>query len=245
MADFKTYRKPETQLLLVSHQVCSEAAKIYFGKNHFVISCGFYSSNILDSSYDDGSNSSLAAKYVRSLSITFDMRETDAIENRAGGLDNSLKKRDCDIEISADQLAEYHSAVLAEVVPTVYGNCLWQGVCDFRLRFLQINFTHCFCPFGCCRNVAGVDGAAYQLQSAWTKEAWPKTIESMGLLNDYERAAVCAAFRRAIEAAETSQGPEIRFTDKKGNPSSGDAIAWGEVEKVIANTDKDLGWLDE
>lgn len=147
---------PQTQLLLISHQVRQEAAEVFFQKNHFIMSYA----DTLEAPYDDppGHRKSwlfieFATTNLRWLSITLEMREWDptAFRQSVEGLRSSIFSPGSNGMIAPQWQSLVHNCIAARYVQ----NSFWIVAprCE-RLAFLQVDFQECFCHAGCCRLVS-------------------------------------------------------------------------------------------
>lgn len=193
----KTLARAETQLFLVSKEVKEESLPIYLGKNLFIYQPFLKTKgNCAAGRFNNGMYFGRPGRqYIRSVSIAFDFRGCDAMNNEDWWKDEAL---DCGIPI-----AEWWKRPLEERRELVHAGFeydlfdFWSWMCSGlqnlqKLQYLQINFRNCTCPWGCCRKV--VDAATFL--PTWTGVSHAlKHLEILGLQDEDEVAKVTAVIR--------------------------------------------------
>lgn len=120
------FQKPQTQVFEVCRQIFAEAAPIYFAENKFILSYGLLPWS--QEAFDDRSKpvSRVAHQNLRSLSITFDVR---------------------DCQILPDHLrANYNDGQFEDVLERAWDNLVDLVRCC-ELQLLEVSFRNCYCAF--------------------------------------------------------------------------------------------------
>ncbi|CAK1356805.1 hypothetical protein CB0940_11989 [Cercospora beticola] len=194
--DFDEYEKPHWQLLAVSKVIRHEAAKVMFEQNQFIwphMISGFgmlikgIPSRLLSTPNDIDLNV-FAQRYLRSVSMTFDLRShnrnnplMDVAYMRVDASKYIAPWSGLDINVRRSS-AHDHLRVVA------YGEVqnLLDAVLDCKaLTSLELDFTNCYCPMGCCRTMYSVMDMF--IDGKWP---WPAYVRVLGSKNQRERSAV-------------------------------------------------------
>jgi len=172
------YEKPISQLLCVSRQMRKEASEIFLQNNMFVISCGQNSwpwstefgpsTETLDSLHD------LATKYVRHLSICFDIRDYP-------GNDQESLERANDNEYWETIHDEDHTDQEYSYICPSWAH-RHEHYRLFSLVTLEADFNNYVCSRGCCDYISSaIDDYLFD----WTAP-FPKHIIVRDLLSAWD-----------------------------------------------------------
>ena len=189
----KSYARPEWQLLLVNRKIRKEAAEVLFTMNLCVFNYAGIEWSKLDentvpsSTLGDLALDRLMWNYVKSASITFDLRglvSEDALDVvnqcRLQCLKLALKPKWTSRSMG-DRMEKAHKKVCRYIE-------VWDGIMDLVAlrRFLQIDVSNCYCPTGCCRLVKNLDSVIDTLWWVFEEGITP-TIEIVGTGSRAER----------------------------------------------------------
>lgn len=196
-------RRPESNIMLVSDTVCSEAVVIFFGRNHFVIPrlpTEPPSLNGLDLPFAWPIGTGIE-HLIRSLSIAIDMRDIvgaspwmDLVHAhstaRAGQVEHNIMNIDFGLD---DPILGYAHVRRADRLCRTWKK-VYSGVLGLNLHFLQIDLTRCYCPSGCHRVAAG-----FMLD--FVTQCCARRVEILGTVDGAERTEIREHFQQLALAA--------------------------------------------
>ncbi|PPJ52306.1 hypothetical protein CBER1_09254 [Cercospora berteroae] len=191
--DFPEYEKPHWPLLAVSRSTRHEAAKVLFEQTQIIwpysVSGCF---RLIDYETCDANCIQLytfARKYLRSASMTFDVRAPargDALESVACARADASTRR---VPWSSGSVRARKSKAHRHAYRRTYDEAqdllanLLEECKD--LKALELDFTNCYCPAGCCRIMYTVMDMF--IDGGWH---WPARVEILGTKNQQERSAI-------------------------------------------------------
>ncbi|KAH0291758.1 hypothetical protein M436DRAFT_44182 [Aureobasidium namibiae CBS 147.97] len=127
------FERPQTQIFQLCRQVFNEAAPIYFGENKFILSYGVWPWFHHAITIRAKNTSGMAQRHLRSLSITFDLRDGQSLP-------------------SALQTNSNHDNFEAKLFTRWY--VLEKSLCRLmNLQLLEVSLENCYCAF-CHRRLA-------------------------------------------------------------------------------------------
>lgn len=232
---FEDFERPDWPLLLVSHQVRQEAAKVFMSRNHFVLSHDICSTTLLLSSPGETRLRSdpyllkrLAQRHMRSVSVTLDIRSF--IEDPlsfASSVGEELRRvwPGSLQNLTTDERAlEFHHR--CALLNDSWG---YQCASFTNVDHLEVDITNCICPIGCHRMICAVASAitcAYRNVRAIPKLG---VVEILGVQNTTELGII----ERAVRDALRHQRPDDRKRLLRFK-----ACKLGEVEDLSGDQDK-------
>lgn len=228
----------------VSRAVQDEAARIYFGRNHFIFPAGSFLRPIWcnlrdgfersteDDFWRDARNHTNIAPLLRDVSYAFDMRDypTDDFANlyRNFRIRDSIRSRAVS---PGEALRALHDQ------KTLSLEIEWTERIDSIKRMtldrLLLAFDECYCAVGCCRKVEWVldrflhegppPGTGDTADNAYSSIDWrerpPLVIEVIGLVNDWEKQMAqekLTVFQGSEVCFNTTVAPEFEFMSGAG-----------------------------
>lgn len=227
--DFEEYETPEWQMLAINRQVRVEAAEIFLKENHFVFHGG--TAVTLESSYmvskhdwcfpeNENDLRALCTRYLRSISLSFDVRSDPSPHTMAVLLRNTRVPpgwwalSDDMQRTDADRTAHCH-ILASDLAWNKYQDIMSAMRRIQHLDFAQLDLTYCYCPLTCCRLDKAV---AVNLDiGEWDSKSKVPNLEFIGIKSNADREelvrdiAWCGnIFRNWLEPADVEL-PVVRF----------------------------------
>lgn len=213
---------PEWSLLGVNHQVRKEAAKVLLSSNHFILSyCLGSNGNFWSAaSLSDRANwwrpgqlrpertlVGLVETHLKSVSISMDLRSISH---------DALEFAD-DMQAWAKYVAPTSSSEHERTITIHDGTKdfadVWVDMCRFYMpvKYLEVDITNIYCPFGCHRWIEKVVNA---ITCAISKGQCPDTLVILGTKNRSERNELKRAVYVGLNAIHPDKILEGKLTLK-------------------------------
>ncbi|GIZ42875.1 hypothetical protein CKM354_000612400 [Cercospora kikuchii] len=200
--DLYEYEKPHWPLLAVSRTVGQEAAKVLFEQNQIIWSYSISRClRLVDYETCDANCIQLhtfARKYLRSASMTFDVRAPargDALESvpcmRADASTRRAPWSSLSVRAHKSKAHKHAYRRTYDEVQDLLANLL-EDCKD--LKALELDFTNCYCPAGCCRIMYTVMDMF--IDGGWR---WPARVKILGTKNNRERSVIMESLGRKPE----------------------------------------------
>lgn len=208
----------------VSRLVHDEAFRIFCGHNQLVFPAGQcrWAGNDLCGSAKKPELS--IAHLARDVSYTFDMRDTERLNDR----DTFIEQHDIKDGVDGESLTPQEALQMLHNRKVLWLEFLWAERIDFikqmTLERLQLSFEECYCCIGCCRKVLWVldrltaagplpgfgpdDESHVYCVNGWACRP-PKIIEVIGWVNDKEIARI----GEKLALLPGSEAIEVRFIE--------------------------------
>ena len=193
---------PNLALLGVSHHVRKEGLAVYLGKNRVVITANAFNNDPQDFAFRIYFLTKERTPYIRHLQVGFSRFELagryreDCNEDATSGLEGQGEDRDL---TDAERQSMYHwhrqrglHKIWAEKIQTLNNPYLW-------LKELTVDFTDCYCPDRCCRDVDYAAALAEQLLLGLDLSL--ERVDIMGTKSSKERIEIRDWWRYAVCAA--------------------------------------------
>lgn len=188
-------RWPSAPLLAVSSMIRAQAAHAFYGKNRWMLSC-----RILTDEEPEIPLPALFWSHVRHVSVRFDCDVVDPTE--MGRISRDLFTGQNASLTNIARTMVIHEERKKHLVEVWLKMCSALDIWNLQLVSLQMDFTHCYCPSGCCRMISDANVEAL----SWIRPSEPpeKTVSiATGLISEAEQAQMHMMGRKCKKCVDT------------------------------------------